>query len=280
MKRQSSAQVRVADIMRLVEKLAPLALAESWDNCGLQIGAAHWPVHKIWVALDPLPDVIAAAGQERVDMVITHHPLIIRPLQSLDLGTPLGRVVEAAVTTRTAIYSAHTNLDSAQDGINDILANRIGLRQLETLAPAANPSNPPNPLLSLGLGRMGRLAKTMTVSQLAAHLKACLNIQAVKVAGDQNLKVQHVAICSGSGSSLLDAFLRSKAQVYVSGDLRYHNARSVEESGRALIDVGHFASEHIFIDPLVEQLEAAIQKRGWPLKVAACRLEKDPFILM
>ena len=276
--RKSSAKVCVADIIQLVAKLAPLELAETWDNCGLQVGAGEWPVQKIWVALDPLPDVIAAAGQSRVDMVITHHPLLVRPLQTLDLATSLGRVIEAAIVHHTAIYAAHTNLDSARDGLNDILARRIGLTQLSTLVPAANPTNASDPLLQLGLGRVGRLSKKVTVRQLADHLKSCLNIKTVKVAGDQHLKVEHVAICSGSGGSLLDDFLNSHAQVYVSGDLRYHQARSVEAAGRALIDVGHFASEHIFIDPMVQRLDTAIQEKGWPVQVAACRLEKDPFV--
>ena len=278
MARKSSAKVCVADIIQLVAKLAPPELAESWDNCGLQVGAGEWPVQKIWVALDPLPEVIAAAGQERVDMVITHHPLLVRPLQTLDLATSLGRVIEAAIVHQTAIYAAHTNLDSARDGLNDILARRIGLTQLRSLAPAGDPMNTSDPLLQLGLGRVGRLTKKVTVRQLADHLKNCLDIKTVKVAGDQHLKVQHVAICSGSGGSLIDDFLNSHAQVYVSGDLRYHQARSVEAAGRALIDVGHFASEHIYIDPMVQRLDTAIQEKGWPVQVSACRLEKDPFV--
>ena len=117
----------VADIIKIMETVAPGRLAEEWDNVGLQIGQKDWPVRHIWIALDPLYDVVEAACQHDVDLLITHHPLIFQPLKSIDFSTPVGEIIRAAGESRTAVYSMHTNLDSAAGGVSDILADRNGL---------------------------------------------------------------------------------------------------------------------------------------------------------
>jgi dinuclear metal center YbgI/SA1388 family protein len=270
--------VRVADIIAVMQTLAPPVLAEEWDNCGLQVGSAQWPVKKILVALDPLPGVVQQAARDNVDLVITHHPLLIRPLRVIDVETAVGKIIETALAAKVALYAAHTNLDSAQDGVNTVLAQAIGLRDLIPLVPpgkgtALDPANPS----SSGMGRLGRLDRGITLESLARRIKTDLGLATVKVAGDPAMAVQEVAVCSGSGSSLLDPFLATSAQVFVSGDLRYHDARRVEDAGRGLIDVGHFASEHLVIGPIVARLSAAASFHGWPVDVEPCRLERDPF---
>jgi GTP cyclohydrolase I len=279
MKGKAATGCCVADIVQLMERLAPSYLAEEWDNCGLQVGSVQWPVKKIWVALDPLPEVVRAAAAQRVDLVITHHPLLFRPLRSIDVQTPQGGIIETALTARTAIYSAHTNLDSAREGVNTILARTIGLKKLSPLVSNMVALQPSDPGRRLGMGRVGTLDAPLTLDALIARIKKRLNLSAVKVAGDLQIEVRRAAVCSGSGSSLLEAFLDTDAQVYISGDLHYHAARTVEDAGRALIDVGHFASEHLVIDALVDQVRDAIQDHGWRVSIEPCRLERDPFIL-
>ncbi len=273
--------VRVVDIIEVMEGVAPSRLAEEWDNCGLQVGHLHWAVDKIWIALDPLPSVIQAAVQNRVDLVISHHPLIFKPLKSIDLETVVGQTIETALKNKTAIYAAHTNLDSAQGGINDLLARKIGLTDLTSLMPppAYNGENTAGGSddHTIGLGRIGRLDKPLRLEKLALQIKAGLNLKGVKVAGKLKEKVSSVAVCSGSGGGLLNAFLSSGAEVFVTGDLKYHDAIMVENAGRALIDVGHFASEHLIVDPLAQRLASVMQSRGWPIKIEACPLERDPF---
>ncbi len=274
--------VTLGDIIGLMERFAPLSLAEPWDNCGLQVGDAGWPARKIWVALDPLLAVIEAANQRNVDLVVTHHPLLIKPIHRVDLKTNAGKIIAGALRSRTAIYSAHTNLDSTFGGVNDILARRIGLTDLTALIPAEETSENSTRDQSKrpsGLGRVGKLATKMTVAQLAVEIKEKLSLATVRIAGDENRWVHRAAICSGSGGGLLDAFLESGADVYISGDLKYHDARLIEDAGRAMIDVGHFASEHLVIDPLVRYLECEIKSAGWDVAVEACRLERDPFAI-
>jgi GTP cyclohydrolase I len=265
-------EVCVADLISWMEGIAPPELAEEWDNSGLQVGSVRQPVKKVWVALDPLEPVIEAAVARKIDLLITHHPLILRPLSRVDFATPVGRAIATAIKGNLSIYSAHTNLDSAAEGINDILARRIGLTETECLMPA------PGGAHTLGLGRIGRLDPPFSVGELARRIKAELHLDIVKAAGDMAQIATRAAICSGGGSSLVEAFLESNAHVYISGDMRYHNARDVEAAGRALIDIGHFPSEHIVVEDLVFRLRAAADGGGWALQVEACRLEHDPFV--
>jgi dinuclear metal center YbgI/SA1388 family protein len=271
----------VSDIAEIMEKIAPASLAEEWDNCGLQVGASHWVVEKIWVALDPLVEVIEAAGRHGVDLVITHHPLIFRGLKRIDLDSLEGKVIASAVGSQTAVFAAHTNLDSASDGINDVLAGRIGMQNTAPLLESDHHDmGDVDASASVGLGRIGGIATPMPVKAWVETLKSQLGLEHVKVAGNLDRMVRRVAVCSGSGSSLMDTFLSSKADVFVSGDLRYHDARAVEESGRAFVDIGHFASEHLMIDALVCQLKAAVEKSGWDILIEPCSIESDPFRIM
>jgi dinuclear metal center YbgI/SA1388 family protein len=279
MKGKGATECRVGDVMQIMERLAPLHLAEEWDNCGLQVGSAHWPVRKIWIALDPLPEVVCTAAEQQVDLLMTHHPLIFKPLRTIDAQTPVGGLIERALSARMAIYSAHTNLDSAREGVNTILARTLGLKKLTPLVPYTAENLAPDKAVRLGLGRLGSLDRATTLSALIGRIKKRMHLLTVKVAGDLRLEVRRAAVCSGSGSSLIEAFLDSDAQVYISGDLHYHAARTVVEAGRALIDVGHFASEHLVTDALSTQLGAAIKNSGWDVVVEPCRLERDPFML-
>jgi dinuclear metal center YbgI/SA1388 family protein len=283
MDRISKTETVVADIIEIIEQWAPPELAESWDNCGLQIGASGWPVQKIWVALDPLLNVVEAASHEAVDLIITHHPLMIKPVSRIDLDTTLGKVIETAIVSRTAIYAAHTNLDSAAEGINDVLAGIIGMKNTEPLVPAtlAQPAQEDRLTgCSPGLGRVGSLDHEMDVEELVQKVKDGLNLDTIKVAGDARLPLTKVAVCSGGGSGLLETFLHSDAQAYLCGDLRYHDARAAEDAGKVLIDIGHFKSEHIMVDILAERLQVEMRQRQLPVCVDGCKLEKEPFVVI
>jgi dinuclear metal center YbgI/SA1388 family protein len=368
----------VADIIEVMELFAPIGLAEDWDNVGLQIGDKNWSVRSIWVALDPTPDVVQNACESGVDLLITHHPLIFLPLKSINFSEPLGSIIQMASCHRLAIFSAHTNLDNAGDGLNDVLARRIGLSHLKVLGHAKNdemyklvvyvpaayeqevitsfietkageigtysccsfrnkgkgtfkpgPFSKPfvgnvgeishidevrietvvrkNDLIGVidhmkknhpyetmaydvyplfsskgtqGNGRVGKLDNPMSLMSFAESIKTKLDLKYIKVAGDPELNVNTVAVCSGSGSSFMNHFVTSGAQVYVSGDLRYHDARTVEASNLGLIDIGHFASEHLIVDVLADRLEKIISDTGIDVKIEAYKLENEPFMLL
>lgn len=274
----------VAEIIKIMDQLAPPLLAEEWDNVGLQIGDPRQSVRRIWVALDPSLEVVRAACDKKVDLLITHHPLIFRPLKSIDFETPGGSVIQMATQHQLAIFSAHTNLDIVRNGVNDVLAQRLGLQNLAILQPVhggkrsgENPLPLPGGEGEHGIGRIGSLDKTSSLKILVSMVKEKLALDFVKVAGDLAMKITRVAICSGSGSSLMQAFLSSKAQAYISGDIHYHDALEAQAANRGIIDIGHFPSEHLMVDALVKQLERIISKAGIKVEIMACTIEKDPF---
>lgn len=272
----------VADIIKVMETMAPLRLAEEWDNVGLQVGQLDWPVRSIWVALDPLYDVVDGACRNGVDLLITHHPLIFNPLRCINFDTPVGSVIQAAAGHKLAIFAAHTNFDSAADGINDVLAFRIGLADLKVLKRGDHPGEDAatDYMQKQGLGRVGELEETMELLPFALSIKEKLGLKYIKVAGKPDLPVRRVAVCSGSGSSLMKDFYSSGAQVFISGDLRYHDAREVEALNLGLIDMGHFASEYLMVEVLAKRLDKILAADHKDIKVEACRLENDPFLIL
>jgi len=283
----------VADIVKIMNRFAPPWLAEEWDNVGLQIGDLRWPVRSIWTALDPTLEVVIAACKEDVDLLITHHPLFFRPIKSIDFHSSHGSIIKTASQHQLAIFSAHSNLDMVCDGVNDVLARRLGLKCIEILQPhkweqrftadndTAHDNSPVvGSKIEHGFGRIGSLAKIQSLMSLALIIKEKLNLSFVKVAGNPELNVSQVAICSGSGSSLMKTFLASDAQVYISGDIHYHDARDAEGADRAIIDIGHFASEHLMVETLAQQLAKALPEAGIKAAIKACRIEKDPFSIL
>lgn len=277
-------QATVAQIMEIMDRLVPPWLAEEWDNVGLQIGDPQLPVQRIWISLDPAADVIAAACKNKVDLLITHHPLIFRPLKSINFGTPGGSIIQMAAQHQLAIFAAHTNFDIVSDGVNDILAQRLELKRLAILQPIKVEASSQKEAslcasdeVAYGIGRLGVLDKPSSLKSLVSMVKNKLKLNSVRVAGDLKMKVSQVALCSGSGSSLVPAFLSSKAEVYISGDIHYHNARDAESEQRAIIDIGHFASEHLMVEALAQRLKYLLTEAGISAKVKACTIEKDPF---
>ncbi len=270
----------VADIIDVMELIAPSRLAEKWDNVGLQVGKSDWPVKRLRVALDPLPDIVNTACHDNIDLLITHHPLIFKPLSIIDFDTPVGRIIRMAAKQRLAVFAAHTNLDSAKDGLNDLLARRIGLKHLSVFVDFSQPSLQSNQTLARdeGLGRIGTIDTGMELADLSAEIKTKLNLEYVKYAGNPHLMVNKIAVCTGSGSGLMSQFLESDAQVFISGDLRYHDARDAEANQRGLIDIGHFASEHLIVASLKKKLENIIASKGYDIGIDISFSEKEPFI--
>ena len=270
MQAKFSMDATVTDIMMALEAVAPAYLAEEWDHVGLQVGSRRWSARRVMTALDLTPEIILEAEQRKIDVIVTHHPVFFKPIFALDLDTPLGTMLQALILNRVALLSAHTNLDSVHGGVNDTLAGLLKLQSLAVLQPS--PHDP-----DCGLGRIGRLTSSMALKDLATMVKGRMNLNSLRFAGDPTLMIEQVAICSGSGSSLMDVFLKTEAQAFITGDVRYHEAREVESHGRGVIDIGHFESEHIVVEALARKLAAQLTRRGLDVVVEAGARERTPF---
>ncbi|MDM8543382.1 Nif3-like dinuclear metal center hexameric protein [Desulfococcaceae bacterium HSG9] len=269
-----------ADIIDVMETIAPSRLSEKWDNVGLQAGKLSWPVKRLRVALDPLTTIVNEACNDNIDLLITHHPLIFKPLTKIDFDTSVGRIIRMAARHRLAIFAAHTNLDSARDGLNDLLAHRIGLKNLSVFVQTARlePQSDQGAVPNEGLGRIGTTDTAIELATMAAKIKTELNLEHIKYAGNPHLIVNKIAVCTGSGSGLMSQFLESDAQVFISGDLRYHDARDAEANRRGLIDISHFASEHLIVAVLQEKLENILVSKGYDIGIDISFSEKEPFV--
>ncbi len=232
----------VSEAARAIEALAPLSLAESWDRPGLQLGDPQAHLSTVVVALDPSPAAVTLALARGAELLVTHHPLFLEPLHRLDLSTPQGRKIRDLLCGGVAVYAAHTNLDRARGGVNDRLAARLGLEEVEDLG--AEPDGRP------ALGRVGRLAAPRRLGEFAREAARALGAPTARVVGDPDRRVERVAVCGGSGASLWPAARAAGAQVLVTGDVRHHAALDAREAGMALVDVGHATGERVAVEIL------------------------------
>ncbi len=265
-------------LMNMVNEIAPFSLAEDWDNSGLQAGDLSWPVKKVMIALDLSEDVMKAAEQWGADLVLSHHPLIFRPVKCIDFGSVFGNIILRAAVGKISIISAHTNFDKAEHGLNDFFADLIGLNGISNLyektggiSDSGDTGYPP------GIGRKGKLDTAMTLFSFAMQIKDRLGIKNLRVAGSEELLIKQVAVCTGSGGSLLDMFFKSGADVFVTGDIKYHEARQIEQAGLGLIDVGHFSSEHIGVELLAHGLRSSAADAELDIEIRKFYGEQDPF---
>jgi dinuclear metal center YbgI/SA1388 family protein len=367
--------VRVQDITGLLNRLYPPQFAEDWDNVGLQVGDPQAPVEKILVCLDPTRAALDQAAADNFQLVVSHHPLIFRPLKNLTPTDPTGKLIWQAARAGIAVASVHTNLDRARPGLNDWLAETLQLTdsvplqfgqgqelfklvvfvpqthldevaevlftagagqignydrcsfrvsgtgtfragdgakpflgqpgttelaaecRLEVLVPAERLARVTQKLLKahpyeevaydllplanrrvdIGLGRIGRLPQTLPLEVFVEQVKTVLGCQTLRWVGEPERSVAKVALCGGSGASLLAEAIRQGADVLVTGDVKYHDAKIAQEQQIGLVDAGHFATEHLMVGRLVATLKQAVAERNWPLEIIPMNGEQDPF---
>jgi dinuclear metal center YbgI/SA1388 family protein len=366
---------KLSDILGIINKISPAGLAESWDNSGLQVGDPTAEVSRIMVALDATPAIIESALQAGCQLLVTHHPLIFKPLKSISAAGAQGRSIHAAIRGGLGIVSMHTNYDIAEGGLNDVLSERLGLTEcaplqvtaarelaklvvfvpeehLERVRAALFPhaeslgayrdcsfsaagegtftpldgsipfigtiwalekvpeyrlevlldrARLPQALKSLnaahpyeepaydiyplhnqgkesGLGRIGTLPAATRLAEYAAQVASQLGASGTRFVGDPAATIKKVALCSGSGASVLRSAARAGADVLVTGDVKYHEARDAQELGIALIDAGHFHTEIIMAEAVRARLQQMLPDAGFDgCLVIACSIETDPF---
>lgn len=243
----------LSDLRRIVESLWPAASAEDWDRVGLVCGMDDAPLRRVLLAVDAVRATVDEAIDSHADVLLTHHPLLLRGVHTIAEDTAKGALLAALIRGDCALLAAHTNADAPVNGVSDVLAQRLGLHDSEPIAPSSDPL--------VGIGRIGSLREPSSLGALAARVAEMLpaTVGGVRVAGDPDRQVSRVALCGGSGDSLLGHRAVREADVYITSDLRHHPAQeSLEQSavggGPALIDVSHWASESLWLEAAAEQL--------------------------
>jgi dinuclear metal center YbgI/SA1388 family protein len=258
----------ISDVTSWLRQVAPLELAEDRDNVGLLVGDLAGRVERVMTCLTITPSTAAEAIERRADLVVVHHPLPFRPLAQVTTDATTGRLLWELIGARVAVYSAHTAFDSARTGINQQLAEKLGLAQIAPLVPRPLSSSH----AELGSGRYGMLDQSVTLAELVQRVKSTLAIAQVGLIGEDERTVRRIAVACGSGGSFLVAACENDCDCLVTGEANFHACLEAEASGVALILAGHFASERF----AMEQLAKALAVQFADLEVWSSARERDP----
>lgn len=237
--------MRAKDIIAAIEGFAPASIQESWDNTGLQIGSPDQEVKGVLLALDCTEKLVREAVERGCDMIVTHHPLIFHPLCSINPDDTVGATVMAAIKAGIAVYASHTSSDKVPGGVSGEMARKLGLLNIRILCEDAP---------GVGLGAVGELPEPLSAAEAVALVKKSFGLPVLRTSALIPGQVKTIAMCGGSGSSLIPDAIAAGAQMYLCGDISYHNFFVPE--GFMLADVGHFESEV----QIVETLHSVIRK--------------------
>jgi dinuclear metal center YbgI/SA1388 family protein len=267
----------VGEVLLAIEELWPESLAEGWDAVGLVAGRADVEVSRILFAVDPTSEVLDEALAWGAQLIISHHPLLLKPVNSVAATGPKGEVLHRLIESGCALATVHTNGDSAVGGVSDVLADAFGLSDVKPLVRSRDG------LPEEGIGRVGDLRDATTLADFAESVFSILPSVAggVRVAGDKDGLIRRVAVCGGAGDSLFDAVRASQADVFVTADLRHHPASEAREraaGGRPyLIDVSHFGSEWLWLTPAAAALGNVLSDQGFLTDIRVSSVNTDPW---
>ena len=237
----------VGSIYRLLSEIIPPALACDWDNVGILVGERDMRVKNAMVTLDVDLDVIAQAAALNCDLIVAHHPILLNPLKSFDSAHPDAAIVHALIKNGIALIVMHTNLDAAANGINQFIAERIGIIDPKPLERAADGLN--------GMGRIGAIKESMRLADYARAVKDALMTPCVRFIGEPDMQVRNVALVTGSGLDYLELAKKMGADLLVTGDLKYHAARDAQLIHKfPVIDAGHFPTERFVTEVFAKYL--------------------------
>ena len=257
--------IKVNNIIKEMELLAPTYLKEDFDNVGLMVGDKNKEVKKVLLALDCTLKVIEEAKKENVELIITHHPLIFKRPSSITTDTLQGKKIIELIKNDISLYSSHTNLDSVENGLNDTIVSILGFDNFKILEKNKRDDK-------AGLGRIVSLNESIQLEDLISKIKKSLNINNLRVVKGKD-KVNKIAIINGSGQDFIGKAVALGADCIITGDTTYHFASDYKEMEISILDVGHFASEQITFFNVRENFKEKFKD----VEFITSTVEEDPF---
>lgn len=245
----------LSEILPQLNQIAPLSLAESWDNVGLLAGDLHVPVQRLMTCLTLTPEVLHEAVLKKVGLIVAHHPIPFKPIDRITTQTTTGRILWTAIQHSIAIYSPHTAWDNAPSGINRQLA---GILQLGNLRPLLVSPKPELASRELGSGIVGDFANPIPIDSLWERLAKCIPEIQPRCTESGRRSVSRVGIVCGSGASMLHLAVKHQCDAFVTGEATYHQVLEAQASGVAMLLMGHFASERFAMRKLASMLEESL----------------------
>lgn len=238
----------IKDVIELIEYVAPKELQYEWDNTGIIVKCSD-SVDKILIALDVTDEVIKEAVECGCDMILTHHPLIFSAMKSLSFDEYPNSLVMELIKNGISLYSAHTSYDRAQGGMNDMLAERLGLIDVKTIGGAGEE-----------LMRMGELENAINANELAELVKEKLGSECVKLSDEDYSDIKKAAVIGGSGANFVFAAKQQGADVLITGEAKHNNFLEAKDLGILLIDAGHYETEQIFANIIFSGLQSRLDE--------------------
>ena len=246
--------VTVKDVMKIIEEFAPSQIAAEWDNCGLLVGDEKKAVKRILVALEPSQAVIEEAIKRKVEMLITHHPLMFHKINRITTSTKEGEKLILLIQNGISLFAAHTNLDQVSEGLNGQIVNLLEIENSQVLTKTKDMEG----YQDIGFGRIGFLKKEQSLLTFLQFVKEKLKLEHIQYVGDLEKVIKKVAVVTGSGMSELDQAILEGADVLLTGDIKYHDAQYAKEAGISLVDGTHFSTEEIVKKLLYELLSSKL----------------------
>lgn len=259
---------KVIDIYHYLDQKAPFSLQMSFDNAGFLVGREEAEVTKLMISLDITEEVIAEAKEAGCQLIVSHHPIIFHPAKSITDREPTGRCLLALTEGRIAAICAHTNLDVVEGGVNDALAQRLRLSDVELLRQEGlDPQGRP-----YGIGRVGRVEGFDTAARFAAFVRTALGIEGLRLE-DAGRPVRRVAVGGGACCDMLMDAVAQGCDTFVTADVKYNAYLDARAMGVNLIDAGHFSTENVVCPVLAQWLE-----EGFPaLQILLSAKHREPF---
>lgn len=261
--------LKCEEIIKHMESIAPSSLALDWDNVGLIVGDSAASVSTILIALDITDEVIEEAIKIKAELIITHHPMIFKSINKINNETPVGRRILKLISNGICVYSSHTNLDIADGGTNDTLFKLLNLQSKEHFL-ECNTEN-------YSLGKVGTLKNNMTLKEFSSYVKSQLKLTSIRFSGDSEEIITKVALCTGAASSY-EMFKKAKEKgcdVFITGDIKYHDAQLALEMGLCLVDATHYASEVIVNNELKNNL--ADKLKNYNINIIISKIDGQTF---
>lgn len=257
--------LKIQQITEYLNQFAPTRLAEEWDNVGLLVGDPAGTVSRVMTCLTITPESAAEAIARGAELIVAHHPLPFKPIKKLTTQQTSTKLLWDLIRAGVSIYSPHTSFDSAKAGINQSLAERLELNDIQPLVPMIDDVD------GLGAGRFGR-RMSETLEQLIDKIKTQFDLQHLQYVGQLSAPITKIAVACGSGGTFLVAAKRLGCDCFVTGETNFHNCLEAESQGIALVLLGHYASERFALESLAARLQSEF--RG--LEVWASARESDP----
>lgn len=259
--------MKYRDFISIMEEIAPTEAYQDIDNSGPQVFCGAEDIHKVLVCLEINRDVLKEAAEKGADLILTHHPLIFAPESYINYNDYPGKYIHEAIRNEISVYSAHLSFDFAAEGNNAYLAGLLGLTEVDAG--------------SISTEWRGQLPEAMTFEEVCRHVEKCLSLPEhyIRCVDGGKKTLRKVGLCTGAGGSYIPSAAVAGCDLFITGDLKLHEAQYAKAAGISVIDAGHYGTEKIFTENMANQLRQKVFEQKLDMDVIMAEADTNPYTL-